>query len=233
MSRTIPSALLTALGQTNVAPFYAVEFDFDTAPVRFWTGYGERGVGDVISASQIVSGQNYVIASVGSTNFTAIGANSNVVGQSFIATGAGSGTGTVQFAYIGAGSLIGISGLEEVGDLSAKSATISLSGVPTELVSLALQEPYQNRACRILFGVVDVTEVIEVFGGFMDTMDIEDSGDSSIITLTVESKLVQLERSKERRYTHESQQPRYSGDTFFSFVSDLQDKDVIWGRSSA
>lgn len=183
MSRTIPSALLTALGQTNVAPFYAVEFDFDTAPVRFWTGYGDR----------------------------------TIEGNS----------------YLGAGSLIGISGLEEVGDLSAKSATISLSGVPTELVSLALQEPYQNRACRILFGVVDVTEVIEVFGGFMDTMDIEDSGDSSIITLTVESKLVQLERAKERRYTHESQQSRYSGDTFFSFVSDLQDKDVIWGRSSA
>jgi hypothetical protein len=81
--------------------------------------------------------------------------------------------------------------------------------------------------------VTDVTDVIEVFGGFMDTMDIEDSGDSSIITLTVESKLVQLERAKERRYTHESQHSRYSGDTFFSFVSDLQDKEVVWGRKSA
>jgi hypothetical protein len=183
MSRTIPAALLTALGQTNVAPFYAVEFDFDTAPVRFWTGYGDR----------------------------------TIEGET----------------YLGAGSLIGVGGLEEVGDLSAKSATISLSGVPPEIVSLALQEPYQNRACRILFGVVDVADVIEVFGGFMDTMNIQDSGDSSIITLTVESKLVQLERAKERRYTHESQQSRYPGDTFFSFVSDLQDKEVVWGRKSA
>lgn len=183
MSRTIPAALLTALGQPNVAPFYAVEFDFDTAPVRFWTGYGDR----------IIEGDT----------------------------------------YLGAGSLIGISGLDEVSDLSAKSATISLSGVPPELISLALQEPYQNRACRILFGVTDVADVIEVFGGFMDTMNIEDSGDSSVITLTVESKLVQLERAKERRYTHESQQSRHPEDTFFSFVSDLQDKEVVWGRKSA
>lgn len=183
MSRTIPAALLTALGQPNVAPFYAVEFDFDTAPVRFWTGYGDRTI-------------------EGNT-------------------------------YLGAGSLMGVGGLDEASDLSAKSATISLSGVPPELISLALQEPYQNRACRILFGVTDVSDVIEVFGGFMDTMNIEDSGDSSVITLTVESKLVQLERAKERRYTHESQQSRHRGDTFFSFVSDLQDKEVVWGRKSA
>lgn len=183
MARTVPAAILTALGQPNVAPFYAVEFDFDTAPVRFWTGYGDRTI-------------------EGNT-------------------------------YLGAGSLIGISGLEEVSDLSAKSATISLTGVPPELVSLALQEPYQNRGCRILFGVTNVDDVVEVFGGFMDVMTIEDSGDTSTISLTVESKLVQLERPKIRRYTHESQQARYPGDTFFSFVADLQDKEVVWGRKSA
>jgi hypothetical protein len=211
MARTVPAAILTALSKPNVAPFYAVEFDFDTAPVRFWTGYGDRTI-------------------EGNT-------------------------------YLGAGSLIGISGLEEVSDLSAKSATISLSGVPPELVSLALQEPYQNRGCRILFGVDALAEpswllsggiwndggvwvdeavwrddativytTVEVFGGFMDVMTIEDSGDTSIISLTVESKLVQLERPKIRRYTHESQQARYPGDTFFSFVADLQDKEVVWGR---
>jgi hypothetical protein len=183
MSRTIPADLLTALGQTNVAPFYAVEFDFDTAPVRFWTGYGDRTI-------------------EGNT-------------------------------YIGAGSLIGIGGLEEVADLSAKSATITLSGVPVELVSLALQEPYQNRACRILFGVTNVADVIEVFGGFMDVMTIEDSGETSTISLTVESKLVQLERAKELRYTNESQRALFPSDTFFSFVADLQDKEVVWGRKSA
>lgn len=181
MSRTVPAAILTALAQPNVAPFYAVEFMFDTAPLRFWTGYGER----------IIAGET----------------------------------------YLGAGSLIGISGLEEAADLSAKNATISLSGVPTALVSLALSEPYQNRPCRILFGVTNVDDIVEVFSGFMDVMTIEDSGDTSVISLTVESKLVQLERAKELRYTHESQQALFPGDTFFSFVADLQDKEVVFGRS--
>jgi hypothetical protein len=100
-------------------------------------------------------------------------------------------------------------------------------------VSLALQEPYQNRACRILFGVTNVADVIEVFGGFMDVMTIEDSGETSTISLTVESKLVQLERAKELRYTNESHRALFPSDTFFSFVADLQDKEVVWGRKSA
>jgi hypothetical protein len=185
MSRTVAAGILTALAQTNVSPFYAVEFDFDSAPVRFWTGLGDRTI------------------------------ESNT--------------------YLGAGDLIGISGLQEAVDLSAKNATITMTGVPASLVSLALAEPYQNRPCRILFGVTDVADAVEVFSGFMDVMTIEDSGESSTISLTVENKLIQLERAKERRYTHESQQALLTGaqeDIFFSYVSDLQDKEIAWGRQT-
>jgi hypothetical protein len=38
MSRTIPNAILTALAQPEVQPFYAVEFLFDTSPVRCGRG---------------------------------------------------------------------------------------------------------------------------------------------------------------------------------------------------
>ena len=44
MSRTVPAALLTALAQPEVQPFYAVELLFDSGPVRLWTGYGNRSV---------------------------------------------------------------------------------------------------------------------------------------------------------------------------------------------
>ena len=44
MSRTIPNPILAALAQPEVQPFYAVEFMFDTAPVRPWTGYGDRTI---------------------------------------------------------------------------------------------------------------------------------------------------------------------------------------------
>ena len=183
MSRTVPADLLTALSQSEVHPFYAVEMDFDTAPLRFWTGYGDK------------------------TIFTN--------------------------TYTGTGSLLSISGLEEANDLSAKGVTLQLSGVPTEIVSLALQEPYQRRDCKIYFGTTDTSAPIEVFSGLMDKMTIEDSGDSSVIQLTVESKLLRLNKASNWRYTQESHKSRHSGDTFFSYVTDLQNKDIIWGREKA
>jgi len=183
MTRTVPSALLTALSQPEVYPFYAVEMVFDTAPVRFWTGYGDRTIG-----------------------FD---------------------------TYLGAGSLIGISGLEEVNDLSAKNIKLTLSAVPQSLVSLALQEPYQRRICKVYFGTTDTDAPIEVFSGLMNTMSIEDGGDSSVITLTVESKLVRLDKASNWRYTEANHQSRHAGDTFFSYVADLQDKDILWGRVKA
>jgi len=47
-----------------------------------------------VNAGSFVIGKQYVISSVGTTNFTAIGAANNNVGTYFVATGVGSGTGT-------------------------------------------------------------------------------------------------------------------------------------------
>lgn len=47
-----------------------------------------------VAAGSFVVGTSYRILSVGSTNFTAIGAASNTVGEVFFASGAGIGTGT-------------------------------------------------------------------------------------------------------------------------------------------
>ena len=182
MSRTDPTALLTALSQPEIQPYYAVELLFDSGAVRLWTGYGDRTI------------------------------NSNT--------------------YVGAGGLIGIEGLGEVADLSAKAVTLTLSGISSSLVSAALQEPYQRRQCRIYLGEVSVTDVVEVFSGQLNTMQIEDTGEESTISVLVDSKLVELERASNRRYTTESQKSRYSTDTFFDYVSAIQDAEIVWGRSS-
>ena len=47
-----------------------------------------------VTAGNFVPGQTYVIASIGSTNYTLIGASSNTIGVQFTATGTGSGTGS-------------------------------------------------------------------------------------------------------------------------------------------
>ncbi len=183
MSRTVPAALLNALAQPEVQPFYATELFFDSGTVRLWAGYGERTIG----------------------------------GQT----------------YVGAGKLLNIQGMAEVSDLSAKAITMSLSGVAASLVSVALQEPYQRRKCKVYFGAVNVAEVVEVFAGQLNTMTIQDSGETSTIEVLVDSKLVELERASNRRYTSESQKSRYPGDTFFDYVSAIQDAEIVWGRKSA
>ncbi|WP_338469205.1 hypothetical protein ROLI_040330 [Roseobacter fucihabitans] len=132
--------------------------------------------------------------------------------------------------YAGAGGFLGIGEFGEAGDLTAIGAEITLSGISSEVVSLALIEPYQGRACRVMFGVIGVADVVEVFSGLMNTLNGVDSGDTSAFTLLVDSKLVELERARAKRYTHESQQALFPGDTGFSFVADLADKEVAWGR---
>lgn len=55
---------------------------------------------DIITAGAFIIGVTYQIVSIGTTNFTLIGAATNTVGLSFTATGVGSGTGTAQTAYL-------------------------------------------------------------------------------------------------------------------------------------
>jgi hypothetical protein len=48
----------------------------------------------IVNAGSFAVGSTYIINTVGTTDFTLIGATSNTIGDSFIATGAGTGTGT-------------------------------------------------------------------------------------------------------------------------------------------
>lgn len=134
--------------------------------------------------------------------------------------------------YTGTGSLLNIAAAEEVGDLSAKGMVLTLTGLDSSIISIALQEPYQRRIAKVYLGEQSVTPVVEIFSGFMDTMQISDEPETATIVLTIESKLVELERSRNWRYTDESHKARYSGDSFFSFVQSIQDQQVAWGRSA-
>ena len=63
----------------------------------------------------------------------------------------------------------------------------------------------------------------------MDTISINDSGDTVQFTLTVESRLIDLEKPNETRYTGVEQKRLFAGDLGLDFVADLQDKTINWG----
>ena len=138
--------------------------------------------------------------------------------------------------YTGTGNLLSIDGLEEASDLSARGTTLTLNGLDSTIVTYALTEEYQGRLARIYWGIGNNT--VEVFSGYMDKMTIQDSGETATISLTVESRLISLERPNIRRYTRESHaavraaKGLTGSDTMFDWVTKLQDKPVVWGRST-
>jgi hypothetical protein len=211
MSRELSDAVASALEDAVVYPFFAVELLFDGENVlRMWTGVGTLVYNSV--------------------------------------------------EWFGTGNLLNISSVEETTEISAKGATVTLSGVPSEVISLALSEPYQGRICKIYFGMfskgsmldesgnyilledggkiyldnpqTNFNDLTEIFSGYMDQMNISEGPDGSTIELSVENKLVDLERSRVRRFTSAYQKSVYPNDLGLDFVEDLQDKDITWGRKS-
>ena len=138
--------------------------------------------------------------------------------------------------YVGTGNLLQISEVKETADIAAAGAMLTLSGVPSEILSLALEEPYQGRLCYIKFGMLEnlgnPTSLTDLFVGYMDQMNISEQADTCTIALAIESKLIDLERPRIERYTSASQKARYAGDLAFDFIPDLQDKPLSWGRKA-
>ena len=157
--------------------------------------------------------------------------------------------------WYGTGNLLDISSIEETTEIAAKGANLVLSSVPSEVLSLALQVPYQERLCKIYFGMfgrgnllsedgayilledgsrieveLQETGLTEIFTGYMDRMDIEEAAESSVIQLKAENKLIDLEAARIARFTNSYQQEVYPGDRGLEFVEDLQDKQVYWGK---
>ena len=72
--------------------------------VKTWTNTVSYAAGVLVkygsyTAGSLTVGKNYTIISLGTTDFTLIGASSNSVGVTFTATGPGTGTGTVTQYY--------------------------------------------------------------------------------------------------------------------------------------
>lgn len=149
-----------------------------------------------------------------------------------------SGIGTLDWNghdWIGGGTLLNIDAVEESTEVRAIGTRVSLSGIPSELISLALQENYQGRTLTVYLGAFDssgdiITSPIIIFSGRMDIMTISEGGSTATIDVTVENRLIDFERTRERRYTSEDQKIEYPNDKGLEFVSSIQDIEIVWGK---
>lgn len=135
--------------------------------------------------------------------------------------------------FLGVGMLGSVSVTEESAELRAYGLTVMLSGIPRDVVTLALIQGYQGRRGTVWEVPLNpdthavLADPMVIFRGRMDTMEIE-LGETAFVRVSLENRLADWERPRMQRYTDEDQQARYPGDTGFRFVSAMTEKEIIW-----
>jgi len=140
--------------------------------------------------------------------------------------------------YVGAGDLLSVSDIQENTELSANGMSITLSGVGEPLISKARDSDYQGRLLEVKLGALDesgdvISDPVVLFSGFMDVMSISSSGDTATISVSVENRLIEFDRTRVRRNTAEDQKIDYPTDKAFEYVSQIQEKEIVWGNKKA
>ena len=106
----------------------------------------------IIDATTIVPGQSYTIQTIGTTDFTTIGASSNTVGITFVATAIGTGTGTVIALDAVSGLVRGVNGT------AVQTYTPQYSEVFGLLAENQLSAADYNKTWNPIPGIYNVTE---------------------------------------------------------------------------
>ncbi len=136
--------------------------------------------------------------------------------------------------YTGAGNLLALSPVDETTKVESRGITLKLSGIPSSMISIALAEDYQYRKITVAIGFFDssgaiVADPFTFFSGKADVMEIQDGGETAVISVTAENDIIILQRVNERRRTHEDQKLESATDTFFKNVTSLQNQQIVWG----
>lgn len=138
------------------------------------------------------------------------------------------------YDWLGVGKLGNVSTIEESAELSRRTTTYTLGGVPSDLISVVLGENYQGRPAKLYLGFLNPTTGQLVADpdlldqGKMDISDIEE-GATCTVSITAESRVAAWDRPVIRRYTNAEQQARFPGDKGLEFT-DQAKKEINWGR---
>jgi len=137
--------------------------------------------------------------------------------------------------YTGVGLLGNVGTVEEDSELARTPLALTLSGIPTSMVSVVLNQQYQGRPATLSLGYLDlvtsqlVGDPVTLYRGRMDTVVVE-QGESLSASLTVESRFAAWDRPNVRRYNDADQQGRYPGDLGLQFVEQSTDRQIVWGQ---
>lgn len=146
------------------------------------------------------------------------------------------------------GSLLSISDIEESASLEAHGVTLQLNAVslspitgsPNEanIVQIARAQNYQGRSAKIWFAPLNettyqpISDPVLAFEGRMNKMDYQ-VGEDATFSLACESRLVDWNRPRIRRYNDADQRARFPSDRGLEYIEQMVEKQLMWGMAQA
>lgn len=126
-------------------------------------------------------------------------------------------------------------GVEEVKDQGGEvqGLRFSLSGVPSEMVSLALSESLQGRSVVLRAALLDpdtqaIGQVLQLWAGTMDQMPVKHGPETSAITVTAEHLGMRFARPKPLRYSDSDQRRLYPADRSLEYLVQQAQHQDVW-----
>ncbi|HEY3972308.1 MAG TPA: Ig-like domain-containing protein [Candidatus Sulfotelmatobacter sp.] len=136
--------------------------------------------------------------------------------------------------FTGLGWLAKFSAIPQTTKVQAQNVTLSLSGIPANLVSEAVGQVRIAGSVTLWFGLFSTTtdallaDPVQVFAGSLDVPSLADNADTSTLSITCENSLLSLNLAPNRRFDDPDQQLEYPGDLGLSFVQALQTIQLFW-----
>jgi hypothetical protein len=139
--------------------------------------------------------------------------------------------------WLGAGSLGTVNEVSEsAGEYT--SLQFTLSGVPSDMLALALGEVVRNKPVTLSLAILDpathaVEDVQVIWTGKLDTMTVRQAGGASVISVTAEPNAVEFARPKSFRYTDADQKSHVSGsDNSLRYIVSMAQHQDVWPAAS-
>lgn len=156
-------------------------------------------------------------------------------GTIFVWNGLGSVSWNGQ-TWVGVGNLLNISTVSEATDIAARNMTLTLSSIPQDMLTRALNECRQNFPVSVFLGFLAsdgsiVADPYQSFSGHMDVPTLAEGTNDATISLSCENPLIDMDRSPNRRFTNDDQKQDFPTDQGFLFVSAIQSWNGTWGKA--
>jgi len=136
--------------------------------------------------------------------------------------------------YLGGGSLLQFSEVKETQEVLPTNKTVTLTGLDSALLAIALGEEWQGVSITCHEGVMDEsgnTYVTPLYRGKIDNMILSNDGATGTITISIENDDYILDKSVGAYYTDADQKSRYPDDKGLDQVALIEDKQITFGRT--